>query len=111
MAGDRGVMLSGGQRQRITLARVLARTPQILILDEATSALDNESESLIRRVIKELKGKVTIIVIAHRLSTVADLDRILVLDGGRITEEGKPEALLKNPNSYFYRMHYLSSQQ
>lgn len=105
--GDRGVMLSGGQRQRIALARVLARNPQILILDEATSALDNESESLIQKAIRDLKGKVTIVVIAHRLSTVVDLDRILVLDKGKIVEKGGPQELLQDKNSYFYRMYHL----
>ena len=107
--GDRGVMLSGGQRQRIALARVLARSPQVLILDEATSALDNESESLIQKAIRDLKGKVTIVVIAHRLSTVVDLDRILVLEQGRIVEKGTPQELLNDKSSYFYRMYHLKS--
>lgn len=107
MVGDRGVMLSGGQRQRIALARVLVRNPQVLILDEATSALDNESEALIQKAVRELKGKVTIIVIAHRFSTVVDLDRILVLDKGKIAEEGRPHELLDNKDSYFYRMYHL----
>ena len=107
VVGDRGVMLSGGQRQRIALARVLARNPQVLILDEATSALDNESELLVQKAIRELKGKVTIVVVAHRLSTVVDLDRILVLDKGRIVEEGRPQELSQNKSSYFYRMYHL----
>lgn len=103
--GDRGVMLSGGQRQRIVLARALARKPAVLILDEATSALDQESERLIQESIRNLHGKVTVLVIAHRLSTVENADRIVVLDGGRITEQGSPAELLKNPQSYFSR-HY-----
>ncbi len=103
--GDRGVMLSGGQRQRIVLARALARKPAVLILDEATSALDQESERLIQESIRNLHGKVTVLVIAHRLSTVENADRIVVLDGGRITEQGSPAELLKNPSSYFSR-HY-----
>lgn len=107
IVGDRGVMLSGGERQRVVLARVLARNPEVLILDEATSELDSESEAKIQEAIKSLKGKVTILVIAHRLSTVVDLDRILVLDEGRIVEEGRPDKLLANPHSYFYRIYHL----
>lgn len=109
VVGDRGVMLSGGQRQRVVLARVLARKPPILILDEATSALDNESETLIQQSIDKLRGKVTVLVIAHRLSTVMDMERLFILDQGRIVEEGKPGDLLKNPESYFSRMHALKS--
>jgi ABC-type multidrug transport system fused ATPase/permease subunit len=109
--GDRGMMLSGGQRQRIALARVLARSPKILILDEATSALDNESENLIQKAIRSLKGRVTIIIIAHRLSTIVDLDRVLVLNKGVIVEEGSPSLLLKNPGSRFYQMYHLSLQR
>lgn len=104
LVGDRGVMLSGGQRQRIALARVLARRPAILILDEATSALDRESEILVRGAIQSLRGDVTVIVIAHRLSTIQDADRLLVIDQGRIVEEGRPEELTKNKNSYFAGM-------
>lgn len=107
VVGERGVILSGGQRQRIVLARALARSPEILILDEATSALDNESEVLIQKAIQDLRGKVTVFVIAHRLSTVVDVDRLLVLDHGKIMEEGKPRDLLRNPESYFYKMHHL----
>lgn len=103
--GERGVRLSGGQRQRIILARALARKPEILILDEATSALDNESEVLIQKSIENLKNKVTIIVIAHRLSTVMNSDRLLVLEDGKITEEGKPSKLLKNKDSYFFKVY------
>lgn len=105
--GDRGIMLSGGQRQRVVLARTLSRRPEILILDEATSALDNESEALIQKAIQDLRGKMTILVIAHRLSTVVDTDRLLVLDRGKIVEDGKPGDLLHNPSSYFYRMYNL----
>ena len=103
--GERGLELSGGQRQRITLARVLARKPKILVLDEATSALDNESEKAVHEAILSLKGRVTVLIIAHRLSTVLDADRILVLNDGRIVEEGAPAALLEDTQSYFYRMH------
>jgi ABC-type multidrug transport system fused ATPase/permease subunit len=102
--GDRGVTLSGGQRQRIALARVLAGKPELLILDEATSALDSESERLIHESIKSLHGMVTVLIIAHRFTTVEDADMILALEQGCIVERGTPEELLKNKNSYFYKM-------
>lgn len=99
--GDRGVMLSGGQRQRVALARALAGKPQVLVLDEATSALDHESESLIQSSIKNLHGRVTVLIIAHRLSTVENADRIVVLERGRILEQGSPQELRATPGSYF----------
>lgn len=107
IVGERGLQLSVGQRQRIVLARVLASKPEILILDEATSALDNESEAAIQEAIGNLRGKVTIVMIAHRLTTVMNTDRIFVLDHGKIIEEGRPEVLLKNPDSYFYRTYHI----
>lgn len=103
--GERGVKLSAGQRQRIVLARILARNPKILILDEATSALDNESEALIQKSLEGLRGKITVIAIAHRLSTILNFDKLLVLDNGKIIEEGIPKELLKDPNSHFYRLY------
>jgi ATP-binding cassette subfamily C protein len=103
--GERGARLSAGQRQRVGIARALARQPEILLLDEVTSALDSESESEIQRAIEGLKGRVTILLIAHRLSTVAHSDKLIVLDNGRITEEASPQELLKNKESYFYRVH------
>lgn len=102
--GERGVLLSGGQRQRIILARVLARKPKILILDEATSSLDNESEVAIQKAIDDLKGKITVLIIAHRLTTVTAADRLLVLENGKIVEEGNPNKLLENKSSYFYKV-------
>lgn len=106
--GDRGMRLSAGQRQRITIARALARKPDILILDEATSALDAESEAHIKRVIDGLKGRVTIVAIAHRLSTIMDSDQLVVLQDGRLMETGSPEELLGNPKSYFYKVYTIS---
>ncbi|MEK7613237.1 MAG: ABC transporter ATP-binding protein [Patescibacteria group bacterium] len=109
--GDRGVMLSGGQRQRIVLARALAGRPSILILDEATSALDLESERLIQEAIQALHGSVTVFVIAHRLSTIESVDTLLVIENGRVIEQGSPMELRKNPNSYFTKHHDLRRAQ
>jgi subfamily B ATP-binding cassette protein MsbA len=98
--GERGVSLSGGQRQRLAIARVLLRDPRILILDEATSALDSHSERLIQEATEKLMENRTAIVIAHRLSTVVNANRILVMDGGRIVDFGKHEELLARPGLY-----------
>lgn len=111
IVGERGLKLSGGQRQRIALARALVRKPPILILDEATSSLDNESEQRIQEAIKHLRGKLTIIIVAHRLSTVIHSDKIFVLKDGIITEEGSPQALLDNKESYFYKNYYLDQNK
>lgn len=102
--GERGAELSGGERQRIAIARALARNPEVLIFDEATSALDFETEASVKSVIDGLKGTVTIIVIAHRISTVLGADRIIALESGRIVEEGSPKKLQGNPDSYLSRM-------
>ncbi len=86
--GDRGIKLSGGERQRLVLARAILRRPAILVLDEATSALDSENESNIQSSLEKLKGNMTIIVIAHRLSTIKNADQVIVLDQGRIIQQG-----------------------
>jgi ATP-binding cassette subfamily B protein len=101
LVGDRGVRLSGGQRQRIAIARALLRRPSILILDEATSALDAELESLVQGALRRLDYTPTTLIVAHRLSTVASVDRVLVLDEGCIVEQGTHDALLRT--SGFYR--------
>ncbi len=93
--GERGVKLSGGQRQRIAIARVILKNAPILVLDEATAALDSEVEAAIQDSLKDLMGGKTVIAIAHRLSTIAALDRLIVMDDGRIVEEGTHEALLR----------------
>jgi len=102
--GDKGVKLSVGQRQRIAIARELFKEPEIIILDEATSALDTESELLIQQSINSLKGNRTIVVIAHRLSTVKNCDYIYVLKEGWIAEEGSFDELYRDTNSRFYSM-------
>lgn len=98
--GERGVKLSGGQRQRIALARVLLKNAPIVVLDEATSALDSESEAAILTSIETLMADRTVLAIAHRLSTIAAMDRIVVLDQGRIAEQGPHQALLANGGLY-----------
>jgi ATP-binding cassette subfamily B multidrug efflux pump len=98
--GERGVKLSGGQRQRVTLARVILKNAPILLLDEATSALDSEVEAAIQDTLYGMMEGKTVIAIAHRLSTIAHMDRILVMDKGRIVEEGPHDALLAKGGLY-----------
>ncbi|TVQ41692.1 MAG: ATP-binding cassette domain-containing protein [Wenzhouxiangella sp.] len=102
--GDRGMRLSGGQRQRLFIARELFKRPRLLILDEATSALDTESEQEIQKSIDELRGKMTVVIIAHRLSTVRNVDRIYVLDQGRIVEQGDYELLRNDESTRFAQL-------
>ncbi len=107
LCGERGSRLSGGQRQRIALARVFLRDPAIVVLDEPTSALDVETEARLQHDLDELcRGRTTFIV-AHRLSTLRAVERVLVFSQGRIVEDGHPHALLADPHSHFHRLHAL----
>jgi ABC-type multidrug transport system fused ATPase/permease subunit len=99
---ERGQSLSGGQRQRISIARMFLRQPRILIMDEPSSALDNESEQLIQEALKRLTKGRTTFIIAHRLSTIRNADRIVVIDDGRVAEQGSHEELLQHHGIYWH---------
>ncbi|MFT4064224.1 ABC transporter ATP-binding protein [Paraburkholderia sp.] len=104
LVGERGIKLSGGERQRVAIARAFLADAPILILDEATSSLDSESEVLIQRAMERLMQGRTTLVVAHRLSTVRALDRLLVLDKGKVIEEGSHDALIKRENGLYRRL-------
>ncbi|MGB0719057.1 MAG: ABC transporter ATP-binding protein [Bdellovibrionales bacterium] len=109
MVGERGVKLSGGQRQRIAIARAILKDAPILILDEATSALDSESEKLLQESLEELMRGKTVIAVAHRLSTINHLDRLIVLEQGNIVEDGTHAELLKNQSGLYQRLWSMQS--
>jgi ATP-binding cassette subfamily C protein len=98
VVGDRGVRLSGGERQRIALARTLLRNPTLLLLDEATSSLDSENERRIQEAVVRLHGDVTVVVIAHRLSTASRADQVVILDEGKMVETGTWKDLMQRPH-------------
>ena len=108
--GENGVMLSGGQRQRLAIARAIFKDAPLLVLDEATSALDTESERYIQKALERVCEGRTTLVIAHRLSTIERADRIIVMDQGRIVEEGTHQALLDADGAYA-ALHQLQFQE
>jgi ABC-type multidrug transport system fused ATPase/permease subunit len=110
VVGERGIQLSGGQRQRVAIARAVLKDPRILILDEATSSLDSESERLVQEALDKLMVGRTSLVIAHRLSTIRKADRILVLDKGSISENGKHEELLQKEGGLYKSLLELQMQ-
>ncbi len=105
LVGERGQTLSGGERQRISIARAILHKPRILILDEATSSVDTETEWKIQDALTRLVGGRTVFAIAHRLSTLKRVDRLLVIDDGRIAEAGTHAELLSNPTGIYTRLH------
>ena len=109
VVGERGTMLSGGERQRIAIARAILQNAPILILDEATSALDSEAEIMIEKALQNIIKDKTVIAIAHRLSTLRSMDRIIVLENGKIIEEGPIDELLKNKSGTFYKLYQLQN--
>lgn len=100
MIGENGVILSGGQKQRLAIARALLMKTEIILFDEATSALDNETQKEIQQAIDNLQGEYTILIIAHRISTIINCDRIMLIEDGKITDEGKHNDLIKNNKTY-----------
>lgn len=104
LVGERGVQLSGGQKQRVAIARAILRDPAVLILDEATSALDAESEALVREALAVLQKGRTCLVIAHRLSTVRDADRVVVMDRGRIVQQGRHSELVRDEGGLYAQL-------
>ena len=100
MIGEGGVNLSGGQKQRIAIARTLLKNTKVILFDEATSALDNESQEFIKKTIDDLVSTHTIIIVAHRLSTIMDADQIFIIDEGKVSGSGNHDELMKSSDIY-----------
>ena len=96
MIGENGCTLSGGERQRISIARAILKDAPVIILDEATASMDVENESMVQEALSELLRNKTVLVIAHHMRTIAGADKIVVLENGRVAEQGNPEELMKN---------------
>jgi len=111
MVGENGMTLSGGQRQRLSIARAIVRDAPILLLDEATSALDSESEAKVQEALEQIMRTRTTLVIAHRLSTVVNADHILVLEEGRLVEQGTHKSLLRKPGGIYARFHRMQREK
>lgn len=111
LVGENGATLSGGQRQRLSIARAIVRDAPILLLDEATSALDNESEARVQEALEQIMKTRTTLVIAHRLSTVVNADRIIVLEEGHLVEEGTHASLVRKPHGIYARFHKMQSEK
>ena len=111
LIGDRGVQLSGGQRQRIAIARAVLKNPRILILDEATSSLDSGSESQVQKALERVMVGRTTFIIAHRLSTIRKSDKILVLENGKVEEEGVHDDLMNKEDGIYKMLNDLQFEQ
>jgi len=109
--GERGVQLSGGQKQRVAIARAILKNPAILLLDEATSALDMESERVVQQALDRLMKSRTTVMVAHRLSTIKNADRISVIQDGKIIEQGTHASLTENKKGAYYKLIKLQQQQ
>lgn len=109
--GERGLKLSGGEKQRVAIARALLKQTPIMMFDEATSALDTETEKQVQQAINEVSKGATSLIIAHRLSTVKDCDKIIVLKHGEIVETGKHDELIKKEGGYYSKLWYKQSEQ
>jgi len=110
LVGERGIKLSGGQKQRIAIARAFLKNTPILLLDEATSSLDSVTERYIQESLRDVMANKTTIVIAHRLSTLKNMDRILVFVSGKIVEDGSLSALLEDKESHFYKLWQMQAE-